>query len=70
MNGEQVWSKRSAVVRAFVSLNTTSRLSLLLVLVLAPTGFSLGQVLQFSPGNDLNSAENFSKGRTLNRMEV
>ena len=50
MNGKQVWSKRSAVVRAFVSLNTTSRLSLLLVLVLAPTGFSVGQVLQFSPG--------------------
>ena len=58
------------MVRAFVSLNTTSRLSLLLVLVLAPTGFSLGQVLQFSPGTDLSSAENFSKGRTLNRMKV
>lgn len=58
------------MVRAFVSLNTTSRLSLLLVLVLAPTGFSLGQVLKFSPGNDLSSAENFSKGRTLNRMKV
>ena len=58
------------MVRAFVSLNTTSRLSLLLVLVLAPTDFSLGQVLQFSPGNDLSTAENFSKGRTLNRMKV